>query len=107
MMMSALAAGSLLACTHDVGNEGSYVGGSCESDEDCQEECLRGGDFPRGTCSASCEDDSDCPRETACVDKSGGVCLLTCYESSDCRDGYSCKREDNKGEGGDSRVCID
>jgi hypothetical protein len=98
---------SLTACTHDVGNEGSLVGGSCDGDGDCQEECLKGGDFPRGTCSVSCRDDADCPAETDCVDKSGGVCLLSCTSRSDCREGYTCKGEKNKGEGGESLVCID
>ncbi len=94
------------ACSDGVGTNGGLVGGACERNNDCDEECLTGGDFPEGTCSVSCRDDNECPSGTNCVDKEGGVCLLTCERPSDCRGGYTCKGEDNKGHSGESLVCI-
>lgn len=95
------------ACGNDgVGNDGAYVGGSCQDDRDCDEECLRGGDFPDGTCSVSCKVDDDCPSGTYCIDKEGGQCLLSCDRPADCRGGYTCKGENNKGHSGESLVCI-
>jgi hypothetical protein len=97
----------LSACGNDgVGNNGGYVGGSCQGDRDCDEECLRGGDFPDGTCSVSCNEDYDCPSDTYCVDKEGGHCLLSCDRPADCRGGYTCKGVNNKGHSGESLVCI-
>lgn len=98
---------SAAACGSDgVGIDGALVGGSCDENSDCDEECLRGGDFPEGTCSVSCRDDSQCPDGSNCIDKEGGICLLTCERPSDCRGGYTCKGEENEGHGGDSLVCI-
>jgi len=90
-----------------VGLDGYLVGGSCRDDRDCDERCLRGGDFPGGTCSVNCRDDRDCPSDTYCVDKAGGVCLLACRRDSDCRRGYDCEDIRRKGGGGRSPVCID
>lgn len=95
------------ACNGGVGNDGDLVGGPCDHDRECVEECLGGKDFPDGTCSVACKDDYDCPGGTVCIDKQGGVCLLTCEVDSDCRGGYSCRDEDRKGAGGKAGVCID
>lgn len=89
----------------EVGNEGTLVGGSCESDSDCDEDCLTGGDYPEGICSVSCATDDDCPGGTHCIDEDGGICMLACEVPSDCRGGYTCQGEENRGHGGDSLVC--
>jgi hypothetical protein len=102
-----LALSMTTACGSDsVGNDGATVGGSCQVDADCDEECLSGGDFPQGTCSVSCNADDDCPGGTNCIDTEGGQCLLACDLPSDCRGGYTCKGKNNKGHGGESLVCI-
>ncbi len=89
-----------------VGNEGVTVGGSCANNDDCDERCVSGGDYPQGTCTVACDVDEDCPADTYCIDKEGGICLLGCSLPSDCRGGYTCKGEENRGHGGDSLVCI-
>ncbi len=98
---------SLAACARDVGPEGDLVGGSCRDREDCVERCVKGGDFPDGTCTVDCHDDRDCPGDSWCVDKSGGVCLLGCDVDDDCRGGYDCKDTKREGAGGRVAVCID
>lgn len=90
-----------------VGNGGGLVGGACRDDRDCAERCLRGGDFPGGTCSVWCGSDRDCPPGTYCIDKEGGVCLLDCRDSRDCRGGYECSSEGRRGGPGSVPVCID
>ena len=92
---------------HDIGNNGDLVGGPCDHDSECVEECVEGGDFPGGTCTVECNDDDDCPGGTRCIDKKGGVCLLECRHDEDCRGGYECKNEDRQGHGGKIEVCID
>ncbi len=99
--------GLLTACPHDVGHDGDLVGGSCRDGGDCVERCVKGGDFPEGTCTVDCRDDRDCPGDTWCVDKSGGVCLLGCDADRDCRGGYDCKDTKREGSGGKIAVCID
>ncbi len=100
---------SVVACGGpiNVGNGSPGVGGACNDDFDCEGTCLRGGDFPDGTCSFECRDDGDCPVGTACIDTKGGVCLLLCDRDSDCRGGYECDDKDREGHGGEARVCID
>jgi hypothetical protein len=98
------------ACGGDsVGNDGSLVGGACRDSEDCASDsfCVRGGDFPGGTCTLECRDDRDCPAGTACIDKEGGICLLLCDFDTDCRRDYDCKAQDRRGHSGDASVCID
>ena len=96
------------ACAnHEVGNNSDYVGGPCESDSDCIEECAQGGSFPGGTCTVPCSDDDDCPDGTSCIDRMGGVCLLDCGGDGDCRGGYECSAESRKGHGGEAQVCIE
>ena len=103
----AAAALSVGACGGDgVGRDGALVGGSCELNSDCDEQCLSGGDYPEGTCSVSCDTDDDCPDGTNCIDEDGGVCLLSCELPSDCRGGYTCKGKENRGHGGESLVCF-
>lgn len=92
---------------YDVGNDGPLVGGSCRNSGDCVERCVKGGEFPGGTCTVDCRHDGDCPDATYCVRKAGGVCLLACGHSEDCRGGYECRNTDREGEPGRVHVCID
>lgn len=91
----------------DVGGDGAFVGGACFDHEDCYDVCLRGGDYPGGTCSVGCDHDGDCPEGTWCIEKDHGVCLLDCRDDFDCRSGYDCKSKDRHGEPGGAPVCID
>jgi hypothetical protein len=107
----ALLAFAALACfgcsdPDDVGTESAFVGGACQDNRDCEGTCLRGGDFPEGTCSIDCRDDGDCPAGTACIDREGGTCLLLCDRHSDCRGGYECDDQERHGHVGDEHVCI-
>jgi hypothetical protein len=96
-------------CGGGVGLDGSLVGGSCTTSDDCSSEsrCLNGKDFPGGTCAVNCNNHDQCPSDTRCVEKEGGVCLLECREPNQCRGGYTCKGKKNKSGGGESLVCID
>jgi hypothetical protein len=94
-------------CGEEIGNDSTLVGGSCHDHHDCEHRCVRGGDFPNGTCTVDCHDDGDCPGGTRCVDRAGGICLLACHDDHDCRGGYDCKRVDREGHGGKIAVCID
>lgn len=95
-------------CHHgDVGNDGGLVGGSCRDSGDCAERCVRGDEFPGGTCTVECRDDFDCPEGTWCIDEKGGVCLLGCDVDDDCRGGYECRDRNREGHGGRMEVCID
>jgi hypothetical protein len=106
--MIVAAAISARGCAEDdVGNSSSLVGGSCIDDHDCEYRCVRGGDFPNGTCTRACQHDPDCPDGTRCVDKAGGICLLGCEHHADCRRDYECKRTDRRGHSGNIHVCID
>jgi hypothetical protein len=103
-----LLAFALVHCHSDeVGHGSALVGGSCRDNGDCDERCVRGDDFPGGTCTVNCHDDRDCPDGTWCIDKAGGVCLLGCHVDDDCRRSYRCKSEDREGHGGKATVCID
>lgn len=123
VICAAIAAALLIGCGDDpsgpfsddpntnsagVGWKGTVVGGACAVHADCAggSICLRGGDFPGGTCSVSCRDDGDCPTGSACVDKDGGVCLMTCTVSRDCRAGYQCDGKDRRTKG-KVFVCIE
>ena len=107
-MAVGVAAVGVFACQPgDIGNDGALVGGSCRNGRDCVERCVRGGDFPGGTCTVDCRDDRDCPETTYCVDKAGGVCLLACGHNEECRGGYSCDNTDREGADGRVHVCID
>jgi hypothetical protein len=96
-------------CDDGVGNDGRFIGGPCDGDRDCSSSsrCVRGGDFPDGTCTISCRDDFDCPSGTACIDREGGICLLLCDFDRDCRPRYDCKPRSRRGHSGDATVCID
>jgi hypothetical protein len=94
-------------CNEGVGLDGDVVGGPCRGNRDCAERCLRGGDFPGGTCTVDCRDDRDCPASTYCIDVSGGVCLLDCYDRHDCRRDYRCRNKRRRGHSGRTHVCID
>jgi hypothetical protein len=97
------------ACGDDDDRRGN-LGAACIDHRDCDERCVRGGDWPGGMCTYSCSDDRDCPSGTACVNKDGGICAVTCRSHSDCaRYGFStdyiCKSTDRKGGSGDTLVC--
>jgi hypothetical protein len=94
-------------CSGGVGNDGGLVGGDCRDNADCTERCVRGGDFPDGTCTIDCNDDIDCPRGTACVEREGGICLLLCDFDRDCRPSYACEPISRHGHSGSASVCID
>jgi hypothetical protein len=90
-----------------VSTTGDLVGGSCGDDRDCEEDCVRTGDFPEGMCTVVCSVDEHCPSGTYCIDKEGGICALGCEVPGDCRPGYTCEGVNNRGHDGDSLVCID
>jgi hypothetical protein len=90
-----------------VSTTGDLVGGSCEDDRDCEEDCVRTGDFPGGMCTVVCSEDRHCPGGTYCIDRESGICALGCEVPGDCRPGYTCRGEDNRGHSGESLVCID
>lgn len=91
---------------NQVSNVGTLVGGACDQNTDCIEQCLQGGDFPSGTCSTGCASDADCPQGTSCTDAEGGTCLLNCREDNECRNGYECRDRNRTGHPGEARVCI-
>lgn len=89
-----------------VGEESPTVGGTCTDNEDCQEKCLTGGDWPGGMCTVSCSDDRDCPDLSYCIEEERGVCLMDCMEDDDCPSGYECEDEDREGHRGKAYVCV-
>lgn len=96
-------------CGHgdDVGWDSDLVGGACEHDGHCVDDCVEGGRFPDGTCTVACDFEGDCPEYTRCVDVEGGICLLSCDRDDDCRGGYDCEDVRRRGSGGHALVCID
>ncbi len=100
------AAGSACAL---VGNEGTVVGGACDTNTVCDagSTCLGGQDFPGGTCSKTCLTSADCPGATECISVNGeGSCLLACDQNDQCRQNYECRRRDLMGGGGEARICM-
>lgn len=97
-----------LASSGCAGYAGDAVGAPCRDHSDCpgNGRCLRGGDFPDGTCTIPCDGHYDCPGFAACIDKEGGVCLETCSRDRDCRSRYECSEERNRGSSGRTPVCI-
>ncbi len=89
-----------------VSNSGDLVGGACFDHRDCVGLCLRGKDFPGGTCSVECDFDGDCPDGTFCIERQGGVCLLACEHDGHCRRDYECETRKRRGHPGDAAVCI-
>ena len=89
-------------------NPYAFVGSACRDDRDCVlgAHCERGGDFPEGTCTIACRDHRECPLGGACVDVKGGLCLIACGSDAFCRPGYRCKARNDRGDPGESRVCI-
>lgn len=101
----------LFACAcgdDDDFNPYTFVGSACRSDVDCVRgaRCEKGGDFPDGTCTFACRVHEDCPAGSACVDVRGGLCLIACGSDPYCRPGYRCRDRDDRGDPGESRVCI-
>ncbi len=100
--------------TEDAGPDeapaGSYIGGPCESADDCDYDgavCVSGGDFTSGTCTLPCElfcPDQEGAPVTFCVENEelpveaqglgDGACVSRCdfgpFPGTGCRDGYAC-----------------
>jgi hypothetical protein len=92
----------------DVGPGSSLVGGSCTDSGDCQDRCVRGGEWPGGMCTLSCRDDFDCPEGTACIEDEGGICALGCGSNPDCDmlgKGWACRSRNREGHSGVVSVC--
>lgn len=108
VLLFVLVAHNAGSCGNDgVGVNGDVVGGPCLGAADCEEACLRDGDFPNGSCSVPCGTDAHCPPGTFCIRHDGqGWCVLGCVHPSDCRAGYTCKGQDNNGHAGESLVCV-
>ena len=107
---------SVAACSDDsaalcttAGVDDTCVGGPCFEQDQCQELCVVGDDFPGGMCSLSCGNDSMCASGTSCVDTpsdQGFLCLLDCTDASDCRDQYACESLDRAETSGQVQVCV-
>lgn len=93
--------------TGEVNHESPTVGGDCSDDEDCEQTCLTGDDWPGGMCTLSCDDDADCPDYSYCIETERGVCLMDCYEDDDCPAGYECEDEKREGHRGEAYVCVE
>lgn len=91
----------------EVSEDSPVVGGECNDDEDCEERCLTGDDWPGGMCTLNCDDDTDCPDYSYCIEEERGVCLMDCYEDDDCPSGYKCDDEDREGHKGKIYVCVE
>ncbi len=107
VVVLAASASTCHQCAGGVGPRGDLVGGPCDHDRHCADECLEGPAFPGGTCSVECFGDEDCPDETRCVAYAIGYCLLECDHDSNCRNGYDCRLWPRFGELGTTEVCID
>lgn len=97
----------LAACGHDADDIDSLVGSRCESDRDCDEQCLLdSGDFPGGFCTVGCDTDNDCPAGTLCMSTNGGVCLYACpdFDCDRLGPGWGCRARSRE-SGGDANVC--
>jgi len=84
------------------------LGAQCDTRDDCEERCERGGEYPDGFCTTACETDNDCDPSARCVDKEGGICLYGCEATPDCDflgTGWSCDTEDLR-ENSDMEVLI-
>jgi hypothetical protein len=74
------------------------IGAACLWDNDCDQVCIVGGDFPGGFCTyKGCRLNEECPEGTVCVREGGGICLYPCGIPADCassflgRGGYTCQ----------------
>jgi hypothetical protein len=107
-----LALAGTFGCDHErggdfIGANSALVGGACRANDDCQERCVTGAEFPQGMCTITCASDYNCPVYTYCVDKKDGVCLPACYYDYDCRLQYRCRKSKRQGIEGDAYVCIE
>jgi hypothetical protein len=60
------------------------IGARCDTERECDDVCLTGGDHPGGFCSLTCRNDGDCPSDARCAtDRS--ACLLRCSTNDDCK----------------------
>lgn len=91
-----------------VGPGGTLVGGPCKGHDDCDERCVKGGEWPDGMCTVSCDRDADCPSATACIEDDGGICAITCTVDDHCRDfgsEWKCTDRKRRGHAGEVGVC--
>lgn len=76
------------------------LGARCTLDDQCDERCLSGGDWPDGFCSISCDSDTVCPTGALCMaEDTGGVCAFSCNTDGDCaflNGGYTCQERDDQ-----------
>jgi hypothetical protein len=97
---------ALVACqSSDVSRK---LGARCDTNSECAQTCLSGGDWPGGFCSISCDTDANCPSDARCIDENGGVCAFACAADPDCTflgAGYTCKAVDTHPQGTQVTVC--
>lgn len=76
------------------------LGARCDSNSDCDQKCLTGGNWPGGLCTVVCDMNNLCPSGAACIAESGGVCAYSCAMDRDCvflGAGYTCQLVDSLG----------
>jgi hypothetical protein len=105
-MRTALVVMLLAACqSSDVSRS---VGARCDSNAECDVECLSSGDWPGGFCTVLCDNDTGCPDGARCIEENGGVCAFGCTADAGCTflgADYTCKAIDSHGGGTKVMVC--
>jgi hypothetical protein len=101
---------ALAGCGGSSAGPGSRaVGGSCQSNADCQQTCLSNQTFPTGYCTASCTSDAQCASGSECVqDDFGNICEVLCSTVSSCTafgPKYACDEKARVGASGSAMVC--
>ena len=84
------------------------VGARCDTNAECDTECLSSGDWPGGFCTVLCDNDMSCPENTRCIEENGGVCAFSCSVDANCSflgTGYTCKAIDSHGGGVKVMIC--
>ena len=103
----------LAACPPVCGTGGHSreVGGACQNDRDCVEECSDNPNFGDGMCTRKCDSDRDCPAGSVCVVddilRNDGICAMECDRERDCDSfgrAYTCD-DYPKLNGGSTEVC--
>ena len=85
------------------------VGARCDTNSECNVDCLGSDQFPGGFCTVLCDSDADCPNDTRCIDYNGGVCVFGCGSDGDCtflNGDYTCQEFDSQGAGAQVMVCL-